>query len=766
MIKIDLYTPKRLFTKLIAISILIIISANSLCAQSGNITIKGRLINEQTAPIAYASAVLKNDEQKIIAGAISDTAGVFSLQGNFIGNYTLDVSYLYYHSIQIPIEIGTAKDDRFFDLGAVTLIADKQLIGNVEVIAERDMQAITVDKVQVQSKKGTSAVTGNVLDALRNVSAITIDNQDNVSIRGNSNVLILVDGIPTTLSSLGAIPSASTENIEVIYAPDASYDAEGSGGIINITTNKQNKTPLNGMVSVNYGFNNKINSNLALNYSGKKLSLGVQYNIKYEEDIIESDMERLFHASNNVVKQDIYTMQFVNNHVVRMNIGYKISKKEMLNFNASYAYLGLRNEQTFQNSYYTANNTSTSHRFNDISWNRNVLDGNLKYTKMLKNKGDKFSILAAFSQTQGRRPVFYYEDDLAIQKSNTQGKPLNAVLQSDITIKKEKGVWDSGVKLTYRSNTNRYQFYEMVDEIWKFSDLFSNDLHHQEIIPALYAMYTSTHSKERKFSYKLGLRTEYSCARIESEKEKVNYLKQSFFVAPSVLLQYKINDHQSFSTTLSRRITRPKYPQLIPYVNMIDDKTFETGNRNLNPEKNTTLELGYQLIKKKISLHLREYITLSQDYITQISMVYPAQNDALMLTYVNGGIEFKTGVDLNLSIKIIKQIRINIGNNIFYGTTTGYYKDNDNTIDLASSGWMNNANASLDILPLPSTKIQVQYFVTSPQYHPQFTIETNHYMNVGITQSLLKNKLTISVLLTDPFNTSVWNIYSDNPSII
>lgn len=112
-----------------------------------------------------------------------------------------------------------------------------------------------------------SSATGSVLEVLRSAASVSVDNEDNVSIRGNNNILILLDGIPTTVGSLNSIPAANVQSIDIVTSPDVKYDSEGTGGIINIVSKKQIGTGLNGMASFNYGFNGMLNGNLALSYS-------------------------------------------------------------------------------------------------------------------------------------------------------------------------------------------------------------------------------------------------------------------------------------------------------------------------------------------------------------------------------------------------------------------------------------------------------------------------------------------------------------------
>ena len=131
---------------------------------------------------------------------------------------------------------------------------------------------MTIEKTKINIAQNISSVSGNVTDVLKSQSSVSVDGENNVYLRGNKNILILMDGIPTTISSLNSIPASTIETVEIITNPDAKYDSEGTGGIINIVTKRQNVSGVSGAVSLNYGFNNRINGGLSFNYSKENTS--------------------------------------------------------------------------------------------------------------------------------------------------------------------------------------------------------------------------------------------------------------------------------------------------------------------------------------------------------------------------------------------------------------------------------------------------------------------------------------------------------------
>lgn len=724
-----------------------------LYGQDKTSIIQGKVTEQNNEPVMYASVVLKNDKKEIQSGAITDTSGAFKLQGNYKGKYLLEISFIGYSTKTVNLD---CTGQKVCNLGRIILKEDALQLGEVTITGKQVEKSVSIEKTKINTAQHISAATGSIIDVLRSASSVSVDNDENISIRGNKNVLILIDGIPTTLGSLSAIPAANTQSIEIVTSPDVKYDSEGTGGIINIITKRTQLSGFNGMTSANYGFNDKMNGNVILNWAKNKWNIGINYNGKYEKDEIESELFRLFHKTTNTIEQSIHSDQTAKNHALGFNLVYRLSEKNNLSFDWKLISRHLNNMQSFDNRYTTTNGISSVHRLNDINFKRDAFEGAIGYKTKFVPDVSEMNFLLSVSRTRGRRPFYYYEDGEPVQKSLSKGHPLNAAFQTDYVLKKLKGTWETGLKMSYRENNIDYTFYDFnaPDLIWTYSDKYSNDLTHKEYIPAVYGMFSS--KEELKFSYRLGLRAEYSLAKLSSYKQAVDYDKKNFFISPSLQLKYKFGTNQSLSFLYSRRITRPIYPQLSPYINMIDNNTYETGNKDLDPETVNKIDLGYSLVGNVITLNANTYLNIAKDYITQISTIY--DQDALMLTYVNGGTETKAGVDFGMRIKPLGWANFEISSNTYYGKTSGTY----NEVDLNSSGWVNNSNISMNITPLKGTDIQFQYFYNTKQYYPQFTAKASHFANIGVKQNIYKNKIQMTALLTDVFNTNKWNIYSNN----
>ena len=181
---------------------------------------------------------------------------------------------------------------------------------------------------------------------------------------------------------------------------------------------------------------------------------------------------------------------------------------------------------------------------------------------------------------------------------------------------------------------------------------------------------------------------------------------------------------------VSRRIGRPTYPQLNPYMSMVDATTYEQGNMNLQAEKATLLDVSYQRRWKSASLFANAYVNHTDGYISQITKL---DGDKLITTYVNADKDVKVGLDLSLNMTPTKWMNLSVGTNTYHVSIKGRYEG----ADIANSGWTNNSTFMLDFLPWKGGNAQIQYFVTTSEYFPQLTSEPTHQMNIGFKQQLM-----------------------------
>ena len=244
----------------ILISLILLAQALVVFSQNG---VKGRVMEADGRPVIYAAVVLES-AGKTVAGAMTGEEGSFLIQGVFNGQYLLKISSIGYKDLKREIAC-TGKG--ILNLGNIILAQDATVLNEALVVAGETPRSLSVEKTRINTASSAAAATGSVLEVIREASAVSVDGSGGISIRGNSNVLILVDGIPTTLGGLESIPAANVQSIEIVTSPDVKYDSEGTGGIVNIVSKKQSANMFSAMAAFNYGFNGFMNGNVALNYN-------------------------------------------------------------------------------------------------------------------------------------------------------------------------------------------------------------------------------------------------------------------------------------------------------------------------------------------------------------------------------------------------------------------------------------------------------------------------------------------------------------------
>lgn len=718
-------------------------------AVAQNCVVSGKVTEEKGEPIQYASVVVSQRGEDI-AGTITQENGAFSLQLKTSDSlYTLQVFFVGYTSKSLTFSASKEK----VQLPDIVLSQNSQTLGEVAVEAQANSKRSSVERTSLNPQAYMTEMTGSVADILRSSAAVSVNPQGQVSIRGKKNVLLLLDGVPTTLEEISALSSTNIKSIDIITNPDASYDAEGTGGIINIISQKEKGKGFSGQIAANYGFNHFVNGNITLHYVAKGFSLNFSYQTKYEDDIIHGNLYRKFVQSGNSLEQKVRSARTVFNNNIALGATFHINSKNKLQADLRLNIPRLNTKQDFDNLYLTESIERQEHRSRNVSWNRENIEGVLFYQHIIQPNKLSFSIRSSISKIWGHRPSYYFLNSDTVNKSVSGGSPFLTAHQIDFNIKKKYGTWETGVKFSYRQNNIYHDFYNWDKQQWNYSPTFSKDLAHREFIPAAYMQFSSP--KGKKLFGKIGVRIEYSQVKLRSEKENIYQTKHHLFIAPSLMGQYKINKQHSISLAFSRRISRPTYPQLNPYMSMLDATTFEQGNPYLQPETSDNVAFNYHLNTKIVDFSANLYFSYTHNYITEITIL---KDSLLLLTYINGLSELRTGLDLQLTLHPAKWVDIDLNTNTYYVNANGKYEK----LDLSNKGWVNSSLVELNFKPVKGMNIQVQYSFTTPEYYPQFTIPFSHVMNIGIRQSFLKGSLTVSALLTDVFNTNNWAVLSDN----
>jgi hypothetical protein len=725
--------------------------------EKSNFSITGRVLDqERKQPIEFASiAIYKIPDTSLVTGIITNARGEFSLKNLPSGKYTIKSSFVGYQTNAFNVEI-TGSSLNLTD--PICLSASAQSLNEIQVTANRNEKQITVEKTKINVAQNISTVSGNLTEVLKSQPAVTIDGENNIYLRGNKNILILIDGVPTTLSTLNSIPTSNVENIEIITNPDVKYDAEGTGGIINIVTKRKNISGTSGALSLNYGVDDRFNGGVALNYMKGIWDVGVNYNGKYERADIKSELTRDLYSDNVFVEQNVKSIQTNKTHTLAFLINSKPTKNDLFSLGLKYMSPDINTNQVISGMQTNDDSPEVSfNRKNDVTFSRKTLEGSLSYKKIFENGKNELSLNASFSKTKGSRPAEYLIEDELLQKSSGGGTPTNMTLQADYLKSVFKtAIVEIGLKGFSRWNNFNYYFYDFDKNTlkWNLNTNFSNNLEHREYVYSSYLMYSDTLFSNTFL--KIGARVEYNTSEFTQKTNNEHISRNYLFPFPFLLLKHNIGKFQSVALSVNRRITRPTYPQLNPFIYVIDQMTYETGNKQLEPEVLDKIEFNHSLIKEKYQLRTNLYFSVADKFISQVSML--SVPDKLILTYVNGKKQKRLGGDIDLTYKINRYISVNPAFSLFYTKSNGYY----NEIDLSTDNLAWTGNVKTIVKPEKQSEIQLLLSYSSPVELPQFRLNTIYYADIAVKRAFYGNRFSISLTMSDIFNTRNWEISSDN----
>jgi len=699
-------------------------------------------------------AVLKQSDSSLVTGGITNKHGVFNIKNLSNGSYLLRSNSIgYCNTITKVIINGSSENIQ----EPITLKPSILTITEVLITGSVSEKRQNIEKSIINVSKNIASITGNVTDVLKGQAGISVDNEENIYIRGNKNTLVLMDGVPTTLMSLNSIPASSIENIEIITNPSAKFDAEGTGGIINIITKHSNISGISGRVILNYNLNKAVNGGMNLHYSTGIWNFDLGYNGKYELYETNSTLDRILFADNIRIKQEAYTQKINKTNAFNLNVGLRPSKKNILSLSFKSAFPELNNKQSIIGSQSNQQVRNNVKRLNDVSWERRMFEGSFSYKHIFQKDKNEFSFDATFSRNKGSRPAEYYIENELLQKSTGGGFPSNNSIQIDYMKAVSKtGVLEVGLKTTSRFNDFDYKFYNLNSNTgeWLIDTSFSNDLEFQEYIHSAYAIYSNKFTT--KFEYKIGARLEYNTSKLNQFSTNEKIFNDYWFPFPFIQAKYQFSEVKSVSISLNRRVTRPTFPQINPFISIIDQSTFETGNKYLSPETLDKVEINFSLIKNGYQLRTNLFASSTKDFITQASSLF--ETDKLMLTYVNGNRLNKVGADLDFTFELSEYGSVNTAISAFYTSSTGHYNEIDlNTNAIAYTG-------SLKTIVKPEKKTELQLFINynSSSALPQFQLKEIYYVDFSIKRTFLNRRFSANITVTDVFNTIKWDIESDN----
>ncbi|UHG89032.1 outer membrane beta-barrel family protein [Spirosoma oryzicola] len=729
-----------------------------------SVVIKGILLDEQTKPIPFGTVTLhQKADSTLITGAISDEAGTFELRAK-PGTYWVKISVVSYTERRIPAIQVVNKP---IDLGKLILKASTKRLDEVVVKGERSQMELALDKKIFNVGKDLANAGGTAADILSNVPSVAVDAEGNVSLRGSNSVRILIDGKPSGLvslkggSGLQQLQGSSIERVEVITNPSARYEAEGMGGIINIVLKKEHREGINGSFDVITGYPANFGLAANVNYRRKNLNFFVNYTASYRNTPGRSSLyQEVYRDDTTFITQQNSTnrLKGLNNNA-RAGLDYFFNPKNVLT--ASYTWRlskGKRYADILYRDYQfsTQNLRSITSRTQDETETEPNSEYALTYKRTFAREGHELtadvryldnweSSDQLFNQQTVGPDGFMATTPAVLQRSLNDETEKQLLVQIDYVRPFSKnGKVEAGLRSSSRDMTNDYSVTQRGDNgVWQPLPGLTNDFLYEERIHALYGIIGN---KSRKLSYQAGLRGELT--DVTTTLRRTNDVNPRHYanLFPSMHVTYDLPRQHALQLSYSRRIRRPQYNDLSPFMTFSDNRNFFSGNPNLNPEFTNAFEIGHIKYFSKGSISSSVYYRHTNDKILSIRRVneqgYSTTRPENLASENSYGAEFAG------SYSPFTWWKLDGSFNFFRAMTNGSNLDVNYQSDTYS--WFTRM---ISRFTLPkSTDVQLRGNYEAPQKTPQGRRKALATLDLAISKDLFNNNGTLTLNVVDVFN--------------
>ncbi|MBF9251738.1 TonB-dependent receptor [Pontibacter sp. 172403-2] len=756
-----------------------LLRAQNQPAASGRIS--GTLVQGQTnTPIGFANVVLLSaSDSSLVTGATSDVEGRFVLERVPLGRFILRASLVGYPTRFVP-DIAVTAANTAVALGSIAMKASATRLSEVEVTTERALVEYNLDKKVVNVSQDIAAQSGSVAEVMQNIPSVTVDIDGNVSMRGSSNVTILVDGKRSALSNLtmDQIPANLIESIEIITNPSSKYNPEGTSGIINLVLKKEKKPGFYGSASVTAGTYDNYNTSLNLNYRYYKWSLngGYDFRQRTRPGFSNSFTTNSYFDEAGLVDSTSYRQQEGDrnstdiSHNFRFGADYYLTPRHTISASALYRF---GKDEGTNNIYYRfldANSlvTGTSLRNTDEVEDEQAMDLTLGYRQTFERKGQELTADLVFNTNVDDEESNFsetgFEDLTEVQQTLVDDSNTEFVAKADyVHPLSEDSRFETGFRSTYERLDEDSRFFNLNNATGALEyDLNqSNHFVYDEMVHAVYANYSN---KFKTISYQFGLRAEQTFTTSDQRTQDIVTDNNYFSLFPTLFITNDFDANNKVQFSYSRRINRPRSRFLNPFVDRSDRFNVDYGNPNLKPEFVNSLELGYIRYWGNISLNSTVFYRHTTDEIERFRtpIIIVSNGDSIPgteTTFLNLSSNASYGVELGINYPVTNWWRLN-------GSVSGFRTQLSTTqgdTELSNSQLSWNAKANSNMTVWKDMDIQLSAFYRAPSADIQGRMEQMFSTDLGVKKDVLKGNGTISLRVSDIFNTRQFNFLSYGP---
>lgn len=741
--------------------------------------LSGKVVdNSGGIPLEYATITLIDETgEKTNQGGITNFDGEFNFDVTE-GTYTIKVEYISFE----PKIYKNRHIDKKTNMGTVVLQMSSANLDEVVVTAETTQVDVRLDKKIYNIGKDLTTQGSTISDALNNVPSVNVDVEGGISLRGNDNVRILINGKPSAMAGFGStdvfqqLPADAIERVEVITSPSARYDAEGTAGILNIILKKEKTLGFNGSISANVGYPEQYGLSANLNLRTDKFNIFNTTGVYLRKSPGNAYFNNVYKQStgiDKIIEDREYDRQYKG---IYTNIGMEYFLTESSSITGSF-YTRFGDDKDVTENANTQYLTDASQRKNfrkEIEKEKDQsYQASLNYTNSFNDEGHKFTADFQYSYDKEKRPTTIEENLvhptnqlIAKERINEKETQNEFLIQADYVLPMGDAQFEAGYRGNFEKKTTDY----LLDTLNRNSNIFelnerlSNTFIYHENVNAIYTQYGN---KFGNFSFLAGLRLEHTQLKGDLERFtednqsleeelgvafKTNFDKNYLGLFPTLNFIYELDENQNISLGYNRRINRPRGWFINPNPSRSSRTNIFQGNPDLDPAYSSTFDLGYLKQWEKLTLTGSVYYQHETDSFERVVMdtgKETSDGQKIIRTMpINLSTEERIGAEFSVIYNPEKWLRLNGSFNIFNFDKEGIYDGVD--YSAKSTSWF--ARFSSKVTLPGSVDWQTNAFYRGPQKNAQTESDGIFSLNLAFSKEIIKNKATLSFNISDVLN--------------
>ncbi len=713
-------------------------------------------------PLQFVTVTLQNMNTHEFIGDVTDKDGNFELKV-LNGKYYCIVESLSFQ----PFIIHVLSIDHDIEMGVIELNQNSENLDEIELIATSNLVDHELTKKIYHASKDIANIGGNAVTVLENTPSVKIDGQGNISIRGNT-ALVLVDGKPyggqrSSADVLSLIPANTISKVEII-SQSAKYDAEGGGAILNIILKKRSIEGYNGTIEAHLGIPDNDGISTFVNYKTDKVNMYSTLSFNHLVKIKDTEIQQIFLDDMQIPVGNFDEIRSDhrqrNSFLINIGSDFYLDEKNTLTTSVLYTKSNKNyDSELYLNDFQPINELiKSSFREVDDNSDEGFLEAFVQFSTKLNNKGHKLSADIKYDNSLADNETDILDTETFPGSDVTEQKYIKdesvdnfyAKIDYELPIK-DDAKFEAGFKGNIRNYNNDFTASNFNPSTASFEAIaeFTSKIDYKENIYAFYANYSKQYEK---LSFSIGLRSEITKSIITERTIDQDYENNYSDLFPNALITYNLNDNNTFSLGYTKYIDRPTISELNPFNSFTDERFILVGNPFLQPYYTNYFYLEYYREFKKLTLNSAVFYTNSTDRILNVLEKTGNQTsdgfDIFRRIPINNGTLNYTGFELEATYKPINKMRL-------YGLLSPYYsvlsETRDNAYDYEN--WVFYGNFRFLYRLTNTLRFNIDYVYQSAQKTALTELKSFQYVNLNISKDFWEGKSTLSFKINDVFNT-------------